>query len=251
MSALARALSSEFLKTKHTLAFWLTFLAPLAVVSLQIIYWVYVSDTYVPEGNPWLHLIQSDLVLWNLLMLPLFTTLETALVNGLEHNNGGWKHLYALPVPRWSVYVSKQIVSALLIALSMVVLCAEILASGLFLRLVLPQVGFDAAIPWESMLVYAGRSYLAAFLIIAIHGWISTRWPSFVVAMGVGVVVVIASILAISSDYAAQYPWTLPTAVGMGFIDNAEPSPWMLVGALGGPLVALLGCWETTRRDVA
>ncbi|MHB0859217.1 MAG: ABC transporter permease [Anaerolineae bacterium] len=252
MKAFARALSAELLKTKRTLAFWLTLLAPLGVVGLQLLYWLDTADRYVPDGsNPWISLIQSNLLLWNLLMLPLFTTLETALVNGLEHNHAGWKHLFALPVPRWSVYMAKQFVSAGLISLSMAILCLEIVASGLLLRLVEPGLGFDASIPWARMALFVTRAYLASWLIIAIHTWVSARWSSFVVAMGVGVVVVIASVLAINSDYAPYYPWTLPGFVGMGFKDASAAPVWMLLGVLGGPVVALLGCWNTVRRDVA
>lgn len=38
-------------------------------------------------GSIWIRLISNSMVLWGLLMLPLFITLETGLLNALEHGN--------------------------------------------------------------------------------------------------------------------------------------------------------------------
>ena len=45
--------------------------------------------------------------LWAILALPLFITLETALLAQTEHSEKHWKHLFALAVPRWVYYAAK------------------------------------------------------------------------------------------------------------------------------------------------
>jgi uncharacterized membrane protein len=40
-----------------------------------------------PNTDAWLSLTQNSLILWALLMLPLFVTLETGLLNAQEHGN--------------------------------------------------------------------------------------------------------------------------------------------------------------------
>jgi hypothetical protein len=64
-------------------------------------------------------------------MLPLFVTLETGQLSALEHHNKTWKQLYVLPVPRWAVYASKQVIALGLIGLSMIVLAAMTVGVGL------------------------------------------------------------------------------------------------------------------------
>ena len=55
-------------------------------------------------------------------MMPLLIALVTALLNGIEHSDKQWKHLFALPVPRWAVYFAKLIVAQGLILTSTLVL---------------------------------------------------------------------------------------------------------------------------------
>ena len=98
---LGPALAAETLKMKRTLALSLTFLAPLLVVALNfVIYWQRGSTLAPQQDNVWIRLTQNNLVLWDLITLPLFVTLQTALLGGLEHTQKNWKHLFALPVAR-------------------------------------------------------------------------------------------------------------------------------------------------------
>lgn len=52
------------------------------------------------------------------LMMPLLIALETALLNGIEHSNRQWKHIFRAAGPRHAVYVSKVVVAQVLIFIS-------------------------------------------------------------------------------------------------------------------------------------
>ena len=132
------------------------------------------------------------------------------MLSALEHNNKTWKQLYALPLPRWAVYAAKQFVSMGLIGLSMIFLLAMIVGIGLLLNRFRPTLGFAAPIPWPTIIQAYLLTYLASWLIISLHLWVSAHWPSFVAAMGVGIVATVAGVLVIESDWARVYPWTLP-----------------------------------------
>jgi hypothetical protein len=54
----------------------------------------------IPKGNA--------LDLWATLMMPLFITIETALIAGLEHSENQWKNLLAFPIPRWTIYIANS-----------------------------------------------------------------------------------------------------------------------------------------------
>jgi hypothetical protein len=202
------------------------------------------------QDNLWHSLIQTFLVLWSLLMLPLFVTLETGLLSALEHHNKAWKQLYALPVPRWAVYASKQVIALGLIGLSMIVLAAMTVGVGLLFRVIKPAWNFNAPIPWAALAQSATLGYLASWLIISLHLWVSARWPSFVVAMGVGIATTVAGVILINSDWAHVYPWTLPGWVAKGSLEGEAIVVSLALGVIGGIALALVGGWDVIRRDV-
>ncbi len=248
---LTAAVRAESLKTKRTLALRLAFVAPLLIVFLQfVILWHNGAKMIRPGRNAWMSLMQNSLLLWDLLMVPLFVTLQTALLAGLEHSNQNWKHLFALPVSRRAIYGAKQLVALGLIGLSTPVLWAGVIAAGLLLRLLRPGIGFEASIPPWRILQFALLSYVCSWLIIAIHTWIAMRWSSFVVAMGAGVAVTVAAVIVLQSEYNVYYPWTLPAVVTRAAIEGQLRYVALACGSVGGIVVAVLAGLEFTRRDV-
>lgn len=252
LSDLGAALSSEMLKTKRTLALRLAFIAPLLVVLLEfLIVWQQGAKAGRSRLGMWVSLMQNSLVLWNLLMVPLFVTLQTALLAALEHSNKNWKHLFALPVSRQAIYGAKQVVALALIGISTPVLWLAVIVAGLVLRFLRPGIGFEAPIPAWRILQFALLSYVCSWLIIAIHTWVAMRSPSFVVAMGVGVAVTVVAVIVLQSEYNIYYPWTLSAVVTRGVIVDGQLNYLALgFGALGGIGLAVLGSWEFARRDV-
>lgn len=250
--AIIKTIRAELLKLNRTLALRLAVITPLALVVLQIIVAQQRQDYYVQQNlsNGWQEFVQPTTMLWSLLMLPLFVTLETALLSGLEHSNRQLKHLFALPVPRGAIYAAKQFSGMLLIGISMLALALFLALGGLALRLLTPGLGFEAPIPWLMIVQRCGIIYLGCWLIIAIHTWISMRWPSFVVASAVGITLTVAGVIMVQSDWGSFYPWALPgllvNQLGKGDPYTAE----LLFGSLGGIIAALLGGWDVTRRDV-
>jgi hypothetical protein len=263
MKFVVRALHAELLKAKRTLAFWLALIAPLVVIALQVVMIWERREYYLthPLARPaWFEYGAQTTVLWGLLMLPLFVTLETALVAQWEHQGGQWKHLFALPIPRWALYAAKQVGGMALIGLSIAALIGLIVASGWGLRLLIPGLGFEATVPWAAFAKYGLTMFLGSWLAIAIQTWVAQRWPSFAVASGVGIALTITGAVVIQSDWASLYPYTLPVIVANGFAGEAmrslngftEGLPWaqLLLGSVGGVAAAILGGWQVTRRDV-
>ncbi len=252
MLTLIRVLYAETLKLKRTLALLLVLIAPLAVAFLQFMAYL-TRRPMITEitGDLWIRLTINDLVLWSLLMLPLFISLETALLSGLEHGSKTWKQIYAMPVPRWTIYAAKQIVAMGLIGASTLVLYVLIIATGLALRLIGAEYQFNFPVPVATMFAATAVTFLASWLILSLHLWISARWPSFVVALGVGIVAVTASIIMMNSDYADWYPWSLPGIAAMNLLQDKAMLTQLLVGLVGGIVVSVIGGWEVTRREVA
>lgn len=251
MPSLIRTLSAEILKTKRTLFLTLAFLAPLALAFFEMaIGFQYGKRMYPAGGDSWSTLIEHITLMWVLLMLPLFVTLEMGLLGALEHNNKTWKQLYALPVPRWSIYAAKQITGTGVIGLSMLALALMTVGVGLFARLFLPELGFEAPIPWSLLMKNMALAFLAAWTIIAIHLWVSLRFSSFVVAMGVGIIATVFGAVVVGSEWQQFDPWVMPWVVSSGLMYEEPYALSLAIGMLGGVIVALLGCVETIRQDV-
>jgi len=251
MAALARALSAEALKLKRTLALWLVIVLPAAVVFLLFINYLQRGEYLVQaDVDSWLWMTQNILVFWATLFLPLFTALEIALLAGLEHSEKNWKHLFALPVPRWTIYTAKLLAGLGIVGLGQMAIWGWTILAGLGLRVLKPGLGFESSFPWLQILGWLFRVYLASWFMVAIHTWISVRWPSLVVSIGAGIAAVIGSLVITNTELWRIYPWALPAVVADGFIENKVQLVAIAISLIGGVIVGVVGCWETIRRDV-
>jgi lantibiotic transport system permease protein len=249
---LLRALAAEQLKTKRTLALLLAPVAPLAIIILNVAMTIDRSPAASGSkaSNMWLDHGQNTLLLWLLLMYPLFITLETALLANLEHANRQWKHLCALPVERQAIYIAKFVSALAVLAISTAALYVYLIASGLFLRVVLPGRGFEGPVPWLTLLRPVVLAYVTSLLLISMHMWLAMRSPSFVMPIAVGIVAMVAAVILVQSDYNMWYPWTMPAVVVRFSLEGTAVRTSVLVGAVGGVVIAALGCWDASRRDV-
>lgn len=253
MRSLSRALYAEILKLRRTLALRLTVVAPLVITGMCFLFFykAITGGHKINEGlPPWTALAQQVLILWALLMMPLFIALETALLAGLEHQEKNWKLLYTQPVPRWTIYAAKQLTGMGLIALSVLALWALTLLAGWALNLLVPGTGFADPAPWRKLLRYCGFLYLASGLLLSIHTWVALRWHSFVVAMTVGIAGTVAATLVMYSEWHDYYPWTAPFMIANGFASGKPLTATVLFGAAGGLVIAFLGAWDIGRREV-
>ena len=146
-------------------------------------------------------------------MLPLLITLETALLNGIEHGEKQWKHIFAMPIPRHAVYAAKLLVAQALAAASTLILAVIIVLVGLALTRLRPELANSVPVHFGWIFKYAAFVWLAAGLIIAIHTWVNIRWPGFPLALGVGIGGTFFALFAASAQVGKFYPWLLPVNV--------------------------------------
>lgn len=249
---LVKSLWAEILKTRRTLALALTGIAPAVIVAFVVGFYYQRPDFFHPVAgvNPWDQLSQMILIYWGLLMLPLFITLETALLTQLEYSPQNWKLLFTQPVARWTVYTAKLILCLLWMALSYGMVLVLMLAAGGVLQLLRPAYGFDAPVPWGSLLQQMGLSYVASWFMVAFHLWVASRWSSFVVAMSTGVAASIATMFLFGEETANYFPWSIPGVLTTGTLEPATVTIALAICLIGAAAVAFLGGWDVLRRDV-
>lgn len=248
---LRRALSAETLKLKRTLAVWMVLIAPSVVVALNFVMLLDRGENFMSQADTaWQALAQNVLLFWALMMLPLFITLETALLGGVDHNSQQWKQLYALAIPRWTIYAAKSIIALVLIGLSTLVLWSETIITGLLLRALKPGLPFGWPVPVGDLLQPMLLTFLIAWCIIAVHLFVALRWQSFTFAIGFGIATAVINFMVIQSDkWNRFFPWSWP---GHAIIkEGADFLPVALaLGLAGGVVVGLIGMWIVSRREV-
>ncbi len=245
MISLLRAVHAEILKLKRTLAFRVILVLP-CLVGLLEFFIVWRTKKFPPSFNLWQTLPTNTFQVWAIFMLPLLITLETALLNGIEHSDKQWKHIFALPVPRQSIYLAKFIVAQALILISTVVLGVLIVIVGVAATYMRTELANAGPVPFGWIAKYTLLVWIAGWFIIAIHTWISMRWSGFPIALGAGIGGTFFALFAVSASIGKYYPWLLPLNL---FLDGRFTVA-IVLGAAGGIIGALLGCVEFVRRDV-
>ena len=243
--SLLRALHAEVLKLKRTLAFRVIFVLPLLVGLLQF-FIIWRTKKFPATFDLWHTIGTNSLQIWAVFMMPLLIALETALLNGIEHSDRQWKHIFALPIPRHAVYLAKLVVAQALILISTAILSLLTIVVGVIATHLRPELANVGPIPFGWFAKYTVLVWAASWLIIAIHTWISMRWAGFPIALGAGIGGTFFALFAASAALGKYYPWLLP----MNIFVEGRFAMALLLGIVGGIVAALLGCFEFTRRDV-
>ena len=249
MPMLARVLTTEFLKLKRTLALWMVLLAPFVVVLLHTLIGHFGAAQVIARHRDYARdLSQNVTMMWTLLLMPLFITLETSLLAGLEHADKNWKNLLALPSPRWTVYFSKLLVAASLLWLAHLVLIAGTIVAGHFLMWEKPGL-LPNGLPLRPIIVPMAKVSVGVLLALTIQHWVSLRWQSFTAAFGFGMMAMVLGFVAVNSgEWGPRVPWSMP----LHLVRAGGQEAWtmLLTSFAVAAIVAAVGCWEFSRRDV-
>lgn len=100
--------------------------------------------------------------------------------------------------------------------------------------------------PYGWIAKYALLVWVASWLIVAIHTWVSTRWSGFPIPLGAGIGGTFFALFAASASVGKYYPWLLP----MNLFINRRFTYAIVLGAAGGLIVILVGCFDFVSRDV-
>ena len=250
LRSLACALSAERLKLRRTLALRMSLVTPAVVVVLCVLQFG-LAETLPGQGDPelaWRAFAGASFALWCFLMLPLFVTLEAALLAGLEHGDRQWKHLLALPVPRSAHYLAKWAALAGLLLGAALIFVGLIAVGGWALMHIRPETGLGGWPPWWWLLRRCSGMVTAALLMAAIQLWVAIRWSSFTIAVGTGMSATVAGFIIGQSRFGHWYPWSMPVEL---FVREGRYATFaMTASALGAAVVLALSLWEFSRREL-
>ncbi len=248
MRMFLRVLSTECLKLKRTLALWMVLVAPLVIILLQFAVGYKRAPSFTGDGkDAWAPMVRQTVEIWTLLMMPMFVTLETSLLAGLENTGRNWKSLLALPAPRWTVYVSKLVVTIAMLWSAHAILIAGTIGSGTLLHTLYPSINLGR-MPLAPFVIPMAKVSLAALLGVVIQHWVSLRWQSYPAAMGFGICAMILGVFSVqSAEFGPWFPWSLPIHA---VIANAKGGDHTVLASVGALIAGGVGCWEFVKREI-
>jgi hypothetical protein len=255
---LLRLYVSELKKIKKTLALLLAVSAPLLVVIFMVLM-VTNYETRGVDPKMWESFINQICLFWTALMAPLYISIELGLLSELEFANNNWKLVLSQPISKANAYLAKMMTAVSLILFSNVILFLGTIMAGSILGIVRPDLGFaQSNLDLSGFSTVIALSFLASFLIIAIHTWLSVRFRSFVISVVIAVFAVVGNVMAVGSDqFQKFFPWIFSfDIVKILKLSEGATGDGITVGyvllfsIIGAICVTLLGAIDISRRDV-
>jgi len=216
MSSFFRSLRAELLKSKNSLAVWLSLAGTAANVVVFFLLHFFSSEWITAGTTPWWGFVNGHYAGVAFMMLPLYVIILCTLITFMEHRSGMWVNLYTLPIQRSRLYWSKLLFTLLLFVGAHLLFVLGLLLSGALMGLLRPETDLLRHAPDFSQIgLLAVQTVWVVFGLLGLHFWISWRFTHFIVPLLIGIIgFVTVSILG-------------PAFYGNNFIPYAYPIQYM------------------------
>ena len=246
MTAVSYYLSNtknEVIKLKGTFAFWLTIISALIFPLLLFIVYLVKHEKLIPDAgeNPWDEFMFKQIKNVIPFLVPMFIVLITSLIIQVEHKSHGIKHLFSLPIPKWSVYFGKLTIVIFSIIVTYIYFFLAIVIFGNLLGVFYPDLGFLDFQPdyWRSINML-GMSLIASLGIVGIQFWMSFRFKNFIVPLGIGMTMVIMGLIISRAPESIYFPYSY-NVLSISLGENVP-----LIFGFSSVIVYSLGCFVVT-----
>jgi lantibiotic transport system permease protein len=224
---------AELLKTKRTASFWFSIIG--AAFIPVILFIALSTDANAGKSlaaDPWKKFFGMGWQILSVFLLPMYIILVTTLITQIEFKNNTWKQVFSSPQSMGTIYFSKAITIHVMIIFCCLLFNLLLFASALLATLFKPQLTFlQRPVDWAQLLQINARIYLSILGITAIQYWLSLRFKNFIVSVGIGLALLISSIIALnlSWKHIAKHPYAFPAQTydaiqksGRPMIENHE-----------------------------
>ena len=244
---------SEFLKSRHTAAFWLTVIGAVFIPVVNFIKLVARPDHFAKgfKNDPWQLMINDNWQAATFFLLPMYVILVTSLVVQVEYKNNTWKQVYASPRTMADIFFSRFIVIHSLILFCFILFSTSIVLASCAANLIQKQYTFfDHPVPWKSLFLLISKTYYSILAITAIQYWLSLRFKNFIIPMGIGLGLLITGFIVHQWEQLYFHPYMYPIIAfwpsfqkNAAFVFKAQvlDVSWFVI-------VLLLAFWDMTRR---
>lgn len=211
------SLTSEFYKSRKTLAFWAAIILPVLICGLIAIGYYSNADKVLKYNYPglmlWAQYSGAALGVMGMLILPFYVMFMAFSVNNIEHKNDTWKTLFTQPLNKFSIYAAKYLYAILLLFICLFLFEILTITSGYLLQALVPKFTFNDYNPFVLLTKFYSKLFLASLGILSIQFVLSLLWADFLKPMGIGFVATIAGIITANVGWKHAYliPYSDPT----------------------------------------
>jgi lantibiotic transport system permease protein len=216
----------ELIKIKRSASLWI---CVLGAGFIPLIF--FLNYSLQPEPNlkrlqmfPWAIHFGIGWQAFSAFLLPMFIILICSLIPQIEFKNNTWKQVFASPQPLANIFFSKLFIIVMIIILLFLLFNFFLVMSAVLANLIVPKYGFlKSHVDLVTMWKLNWHIFLSVMGIIAFQYFLSLRFKNFIAAVGIGLALLIASIVAIPFwDYAYTLPYAHPMLTMQNFASKTN-----------------------------
>jgi lantibiotic transport system permease protein len=253
MKAYLYSFGSEWLKKKRTAASFLTIAGSMLIPLLIIIARTdSASGLAIANRKPqiWENLYDRNWLLMGSLLLQMGIVLAASLVTQLEYRNNTWKQLFTTPQTLTTIFLAKGSVLLVMLIEFFLLFNLGIWLTGTLPGLLLGVPYPPEAFPWKTFWSTNARFFLDSLPILALQYGISLRIKNFLVPLGVGLGMYVASMIAVHWKYGYTIPYTYCTYEFAGQAAAIHHTHLWAAGYAAG-FIGLAYLFYITRKEKA
>lgn len=211
MKLLTASLQAEWMKTKRSAAWWLVITGGLLIPVILLIGRFY-NHELIPAENAapivWTKFYSRAWTYMGNLLLPMGVILVTSLVAQVEVRNNTWKQLHSAPLPYGIIFISK-----LTVIFSLLLLGFVLFNLATFGMITLPAVFYQdvffptVPFPFKGILLGNAKFLLDMLPIVAIQFLLSLQFRNFLIPIGAGFGLYVASMIGMNWKYGYILPY--------------------------------------------
>lgn len=206
------SVQSEWMKTRRSTAALLVvigaFFIPAIIIFMRFVQREQLAALY-QSPSFWHNHFFKHWQTMAFLLLPMGVILCVSLITQIEYRNNTWKQLHTTPQSFPVIFFAKLTVIILMMLQFFILFTIGIYVSAVMPLLFSKQAIYPVQpIPWQDMLLTNAKFFLASLPVLAIQYLLSLRFKNFMLPLGAGIVLLVASTFAIQWEYGYTLPFT-------------------------------------------
>lgn len=217
--SLTIAIKAEIIKTRRSAAFWLCLIGSAFIPLIFLLVYTLRPDRNYTRmlHDPWQTHFVEGWQSFSVFLLPMFVILTCSLIPQIEYKNNTWKQVFASPLSISNIFFSKYIAILAMVLVLFVGFNFFMLLCGVATDLLHPKYTFlESEVGWSQLIARNVRVFISLSGIIAIQYWLSLRFKNFIVPIGIGLALLISSMIVSSWEHIDKVPYAFP------FISHAK-----------------------------
>jgi len=236
MLSLVNSFKSEWLKKKRSPASWLVLIGGL-LVPVIVLFSRLTDFSTLGASNAsdklWEFIYTRCWQFMGIFLLPMGVILAASLITQIEFRNNTWKQLHTTPQSLTTIFIAKFAVIVIMMLQFFILFNIGIFLCGalptVFIGVHYPKEPF----PWFSFMKGNGRFFIDCLPIIALQYLVSLQWKNFLVPLGFGLGLDIASMIALSWKHGYLLPYNYCALEFLGNRARVNPNASVQEWALG------------------